>query len=130
MRRGTPRWATRATVGAIIGLYLPALLSFGTHVAEHAWPLGFTRALPGNSAILPTGVALMLLWFAGHCVVPTWCGMGLALLASARLALPVAARSGLGVLSAIAFVSMRGMDAVLHSCWGEAPHAFWFPFKH
>ena len=130
MRTPMPRWAPLATVGAIMVLYAPALLSFGTHVAEHAWPLGFTRGLPGQAAVLPTSLAWVLLWFADHCVVPTWCGMALALVASARMPLSVAARGGLGVLSAVAFVSMRGMDAVLHSCWVEAPHAFWFAFRY
>jgi hypothetical protein len=130
MRTETPPWAKRGVVWAVIFLYLPALLTFFTHVAEHAWPLGFTRLLPGQASPLPISVAWVLLWFAEHCVVPTWCGMVLAFLASMRLSLSVAARGGLGSLSALAYVSMSGMDAIMHSCWGEAPHAFWFAFKY
>ena len=115
-------------VGAIFLLYAPAVLSFGVHVAEHALPLGFTRLLPGQTGQIPLWLGWALYWCADHCVVPTWCGIGLALLASMRVQFTMAARGGLGVLSALAYVSMHGIDAVLHSCWGEAPHAFWFEF--
>jgi hypothetical protein len=122
------RWMKPVVVGATFLLYAPALLSFGVHVAEHAWPLGFTRLLPDQIWRMPFWLGWTLYWCADHCVVPTWCGIDLALLASMRLRFAVAARGGLGAVSALAYVSMRGIDAVLHSCWGEAPHAFWFAF--
>jgi hypothetical protein len=123
-------WIRGLVVCGVVLLYAPALLSFFTHVTEHAWPLGFARLLPGQVSPLPTKVALVLVWLAERCVAPTWCGMVLALLAGLWLRLSMAVRGGLSVLSALAFVSMRGMDAVLHSCWGEAPHAFWFAFRY
>ena len=39
-------------------------------------------------------------------------------------------RSGLAALSILAFVSMRGMNDVNHSCFGEAPHAFWLSMNN
>ena len=126
---GTPQWLTRATVATILVLYLPALLSFGAHVAEHVVPFGFTRGAPPSADPILVGVLRSLLWLGRHCAAPTWCGVALGLVASARLPLSVVARGGLGAISAVAFVSMRGIEAVLQSCWGEAPHAFWIPFR-
>jgi hypothetical protein len=122
------RWRKPVVLGAIFLLYAPALLSFGVHVAEHAWPLGFSRLLPDQAWRIPFPLAWRLYWFADHCVMPTSCGIGLAFLASMRLQITLAARAGLGVVSALAYASMLGINAVLHSCWGEAPHAFWFAF--
>jgi hypothetical protein len=130
MRTETPPWAKRALVWVVVLLYLPALLTFFTHVTEHAWPLGFTRLLPGQVPPLPINAAWALVGFANHCVIPTWCGMGLAFFASMFLQLSVVARGALGALSALAYVSMTGMQAILHSCWGEAPHAFWFASRY
>ena len=130
MRSWTPPWAARAVVWVVVLLYMPALVTFFTHVAEHALPLGFTRLLPGQISPLPINVGWGLVWFAEHSVGATWCGIVLACLASILLPLSGPARCGLGALSALAYVSMTGMHAVLHSCWGEAPHAFWFAFRY
>ena len=131
MRSWTPPWVSRAAIWAVVFLYMPALFSFFTHVAEHAVPLGFTRLFPDQiSPRFPIGIAWGLVSFAEHCVEAFWCGMVLAFLASMLLPLRGAARGGLGALSALAYMSMTGMHAVLHSCWGEAPHAFWFAFRY
>ncbi|HEV7671558.1 MAG TPA: hypothetical protein VGS22_23815 [Thermoanaerobaculia bacterium] len=105
---------------------LPAISSFGIHVVEHVIPLGFSRYGPRGTPEIPPWVGRLLLAAAEECVLPTWTAMGVALIAITRRSVSWPARSLLISVAGLAYVSMQGITAILHSCWGEARHLFWF----
>ena len=108
----------------VVLLSAPAILSFGAHVVEHRIPLGFTRG-PASS-LLPQWVGFVLLAAAFKCTVPTWCAAILAVWTTRQRGLAWWAKASGVVVATLAHVSMRGITDVLHSCWGEAPHPFWW----
>jgi hypothetical protein len=103
---------------------VPACLAFGTHLVEHAIPLGITRIGPGGLTA-PDWLARSVFYAASHCTVSTWIAIALAGVTMALGRITWLGRSSLALLAALAYVSMRDMAAIFHSCWGEAPHFPW-----
>jgi hypothetical protein len=118
------RWPTRLAIAPIVVCSAPALLSFGTHLFEHWIPLGFSCARLDGPA-LSGWVAWSLLWSALHCTVSTWVAVALTGITVTLGRLNWLGRSALVLFAALAYISMRDMSAILHSCWGEAPHFPW-----
>jgi len=123
MVRGQGRHPWIWSLGVVL-LSAPAILSFGTHVIEHRIPLGFTRGAAGS--VLPQWAGAVLLAAAFNCAVPTWCAVVVAVSTATWRSMPWSAKSLALLVAAVGYVSMRAITAVLHSCWGEAPHALWW----
>jgi hypothetical protein len=113
--------------GSVAGLLsTAAILPFGLHLLEHGTPLGVWSG--PASASFPEWAGRVLIYLAVHCVAPTWIAVGVVVgtVIVGRPRWPVA--TALFVLAASALISMRDLTAILHSCWGEAPHFPWCLF--
>jgi hypothetical protein len=71
-------------------------------------------------------VGLALVCAAYHCTLPTGLAVAAAIGAAAQRNLPWPTKVALLLVAGLGVVSERGMTAALHSCWGDAPHAFWW----
>ncbi len=118
------RRSTWVAVSVAVLLSCPAILSFGTHLVEHAVPLGVFKARPGGAAT-PLWFGGLVLQAALHCVATTWLAIAVALATMTVGRLKWLGRSALTLLAASAYVSMTDITAIMHSCWGEAPHFPW-----
>jgi hypothetical protein len=127
----SPPWLGRRSTWVAVSvagvLSAPAILSFGMHMLEHAVPLGVFRSSTGGLAA-PTWAGRLVIEAALHCAAPTWLAIGIALVTAGAGRLKWLGRSALLLLAASAYVSMTGITAIVHSCWGEAPHFPWCVF--
>jgi len=105
-------------------LAAPAVLAFGTHLLEHIVPLGVFVARRGGPAV-PEWVGCLVLRSADKCAIPTWIAMALLLAAIGLGSLRWRGKVALGLLGVSAYVDMHDITAIMHSCWGEAPHFPW-----
>jgi hypothetical protein len=69
---------------------------------------------------------MALVCAAYHCTLPTGLAVAAAIGAAAQRKVPWPTKVALLLVAGLGVVSERGMTAVLHSCWGEAPHALWW----
>jgi hypothetical protein len=127
MRPSFPRlgqWPTRVVILVAVIFSAPACVSFGTHLIEHAIPLGITRSGPGGLTA-PGWLAWSVVYAAFHCTLATWLAMALAGATMAFGRINWLGRAMLTLLATLTYISMRDMTSILHSCWGEAPHFPW-----
>ena len=119
---------TTSTKAAVIALAVvcsaPAYVSFGTHLFEHAIPLGIFGARPEGLAV-PAWIGWAVVYAGYHCTVSTWIAVVVAGTTAALGRLNWLGRSALVLFAALAYISMRDVTAIVHSCWGEAPHFPW-----
>jgi hypothetical protein len=122
-----PRLGRKATWTAISSaavLSSPAVVSFGMHLLEHAVPLGVFKAGQGTLT-LPSWFGRLVIEAAFRCAAPTWIAIGVALVTVCVGKVTWLGRSAVALLAVSAYVSMTDITAIVHSCWGEAPHFPW-----